>query len=88
MSEDNFEYVDNPEVLSLRNTEVIRRFTILVMTLIFTQFSCSGGVDLIFVGKQLHVVPTNLVIRIINSVTGSLVMNYTTVSVLTTSLIF
>ncbi|XP_065900625.1 plexin-B-like isoform X3 [Dysidea avara] len=61
MSEDNFEYVDNPQVFSLRNNEVIK----------------SGGVDLIFKGKQLNIIPTDLVIEIIDRFTGDSVMNYT-----------
>ena len=31
MSEDDFEYVDNPQVFSLRNNEVIKRFRVFVM---------------------------------------------------------
>ena len=42
---------------------------------------CSGGVDLIFKGKQLNIIPTDLVIEIIDRFTGDSVMNYTTVCV-------
>ena len=45
----------------------------------FTLSFCSGGVDLIFKGKQLNIIPTDLVIEIIDRFTGDSVMNYTRV---------
>ena len=81
LSEDDITYTDYPQVLSLVHNQIIQRYTI--QDIIYTTVTCSlysGGVDLIFTGKNLNVVKTKMVVDIVD-VTANSSMSYTIVSV-------
>lgn len=86
LSADNITYTDDPELFSLLENHVIERYVRIILIVlnirsIILYSNCSGGVNLIFKGKNLNVVQTTMVVDIVAVATGVSVLNYTTVSV-------
>lgn len=81
LSEDDFTYTDNPQVSSLVHNQIIQRYTVLdIIYNTVTSSLYSGGVDLIFTGRNLNVIKTRMVVDIVDA-TDDPLMSYTIVSV-------
>ena len=84
-SEEDFAYTDDQQVFSVTLNDVIQRcYKINICYIITALIICSGGIILTFSGTDLNLVPTSLVIDIIddvdNTTTDVLVERYNIVS--------